>query len=49
LSNSNKKTLLLDIQDKNIEVEESAVELRSYQGRIAEFIKATSKIELFLL
>src|SRR5699024_11330991 len=32
--------LLLDIQDKNIEIGENAVELRSYQGRMAKFITA---------
>ena len=40
LSHSNNIKLLLDIQDKNIEVEENAVELRSYQGRMAKFITA---------
>src|SRR5699024_6180846 len=39
-SHSNNIKLLLDIQDKNIEVEENAVELRSYQGRMAKFITA---------
>src|SRR5699024_6542481 len=32
--------LLLDIQDKNIEIGENAVELRSYQGRMSKFITA---------
>jgi len=40
LSHSNDIKLLLDIQDKNIEVEENAVELRSYQGQMAKFITA---------
>src|SRR5699024_5211963 len=38
LSHSNNIKLLLDIQDKKIEIEENAVELRSYQGRMAKFI-----------
>ena len=40
MSNSNNIKLLLDIQDKNIEIGENAVELRSYQGRMAKFITA---------
>src|SRR5699024_7096561 len=40
LSKSNNIKLLLDIQDKNIEIGENAVELRSYQGRMAQFITA---------
>ena len=40
MSYSNNIKLLLDIQDKNIEVEEKAVELRSYQGIMAKFITA---------
>ena len=38
LSHPNDIKLLLDIHDKNIEVEENAVELRSYQGRMAKII-----------
>src|SRR5699024_6749247 len=37
---SNNIKLLLDIQDKNIEIGENAIELRSYQGRMAKFITA---------
>src|SRR5699024_12528889 len=40
LSKSNNIKLLLDIQDKNIEIGENAIELRSYQGRMAKFITA---------
>src|SRR5699024_12499094 len=32
--------ILLEIQYKNIEIVENAVELRSYQGRMAKFITA---------
>jgi len=40
LSHSNDIKLLLDIQDKNMEVEENAVVLRSYQGQMTKFITA---------
>ena len=40
LSHSNNIKLLLDIHNKNIETEKSAVELRSHQGRMAKFITA---------
>ena len=32
--------LLLDIQDKNIEIEKNAVELKAYKGKTAKFISA---------
>jgi len=38
LSCSRNIKLFLKIQDKNIVIEENAVELRSYQGRMAKII-----------
>ena len=40
MSNSNDIKLLLDIQDKNIVLEENAVELKVYKGKMAKFITA---------
>ena len=41
MSTTNDIKLLLDIQDKNIHIEENAVELLEYKGKMAKFITAT--------
>ena len=40
MSKTNDIKLLLDIQDKNIEIDENAVELKEFKGKMAKFITA---------